>query len=118
VCRGSILFFSSGMVCDIMLSSLVDTGFFSQDSNISICRENTGSYAYSSLTRERLNGDLSKILIYKGVSENKGKNSLMLRTLFRLHVYTAHVRPPHTFGPTWHQGLYPIIEKTGVKYLY
>lgn len=63
MCRTSILFSFSGMVCEIMLSSLVDTGFFSQDSNVSICRVNAGSYAYSLFTRERLIGDLSKILI-------------------------------------------------------
>ena len=75
-------------------------------------------YAYSLFTRERINGDLSKILIYKEVSENKGTNSLMLRTLLLLLVYMACVRPPHAFGPPWHQGFYPIIEKIGVKYLY
>jgi hypothetical protein len=69
-------------------------------------------------TRERLNGDLSEILMDKGVSENKETNNLMLRTLFCLHVYMAHVRPPHTFGPPRHQGLYPIIKKIGVRYLY
>jgi len=70
------------MVCEIMLCSFVDTGFFSQEYNVSIFRVNAGSYAYSLFTRERLNGDFSKILIYKGVSENQGTNSLMLRTLF------------------------------------
>jgi hypothetical protein len=30
----------------------------------------------------------------------------------------AHVRPPHTFGTPWHQGMYPIIENISVKYLY
>ena len=90
-------------------------GFFSQDSNVSICRVNGGSYAYSLFARERLNGNLSKILIYKGVSENKQSD-------VEIFILTACMHgtcqtSTHTFGPPWHQGLYPIIEKIGVKYL-
>jgi hypothetical protein len=43
---------------------------------------NPGSYAYLLFKRERLNGDSTKLQIYKGVTENKVTNSLMLRTVF------------------------------------